>query len=49
MNALEVNNITKTFGNTKAVDEVSFSIGESVIFGLIGPSGLEKQRSPGWS
>ena len=42
MNVLEVNNITKTFGNTKAVDKVSFSIGESVIFGLIGPNGAGK-------
>jgi ABC-2 type transport system ATP-binding protein len=42
MNVLEVNNITKTFGNTKAVGEVSFSIGGSVIFGLIGPNGAGK-------
>ena len=42
MNALEVNKLSKTFGNFKAVDDVSFSIPEGVIFGLLGRNGAGK-------
>ena len=42
MYALEVRNLTKTFGSIKAVDDVSFSIPEGSIFGLIGRNGAGK-------
>lgn len=42
MNVLEVENINKSFGQFKAVQDVSFSIQEGVIFGLLGPNGAGK-------
>lgn len=42
MNVLEVDNISKRFGKLTAVDKVSFSIEEGVVFGLIGPNGAGK-------
>ena len=45
MKVLEVSKISKRFGNFKAVDDVSFSIEEGVIFGLLGPNGAGKTTS----
>ncbi len=44
MNAITLNNITKTYnkGTVLAVDDVSFSVEEGEIFGLIGPDGAGK-------
>lgn len=42
MNALEVKNLYKTFGSVKAVNDVSFSIPEGKVFGLIGRNGAGK-------
>ncbi|HDT11752.1 MAG TPA: ATP-binding cassette domain-containing protein [bacterium] len=42
MKVLEVDGINKNFGKFKAVDDVSFSIDEGVIFGLLGPNGAGK-------
>ena len=42
MNALEIKNLTKTFGHLKAVDEVSFVVPAGGIFGLIGRNGAGK-------
>lgn len=42
MYALEVKNLYKTFGNIKAVDNVSFSVPEGSVFGLIGRNGAGK-------
>lgn len=39
---LEVLNITKTYGITRAVDGVSFEIGKGEIVGLLGPNGAGK-------
>ena len=42
MNAIEVNNLSKSYGAVKALDEVSFSVGKGEVFGLIGPDGAGK-------
>lgn len=42
MLALEVRNLSKSFGSLKAVDDISFSIKEGSIFGLIGRNGAGK-------
>mgnify|MGYP001587174533 CR=1 FL=1 len=38
-NILEVDNLTKSFGNVSAVKGISFSIKEGEILGLLGPNG----------
>ncbi len=42
MNVLEVRNLSKSFGNLKAVDDVSFNVPEGSVFGLIGRNGAGK-------
>ncbi len=42
MYALEVKNLSKTFNTVKAVDNVSFSVPEGSVFGLIGRNGAGK-------
>jgi len=42
MNAIEVHNVSKSFGKVKALDEVSFTVGKGEVFGLIGPDGSGK-------
>lgn len=42
MYALEVDNLSKSFGNIKAVDNASFKVPEGSIFGLIGRNGAGK-------
>ena len=39
---IKITNISKHFGNVKAVDNVSFEIGEGEFFSLLGPSGCGK-------
>jgi len=45
MKVLEVEKICKSFGDFRAVNEVSFSMEEGVIFGLLGPNGAGKTTS----
>jgi len=45
MNAIEVTNISKTFGSLQAVHEVSFDVHPGEIFGLLGPNGAGKTTS----
>ncbi len=41
-NSVLVNDLTKSFGNFTAVDQVNFSIPKGEIFGLLGPNGAGK-------
>jgi ABC-2 type transport system ATP-binding protein len=40
--AIEVDNLTKSFGTLRAVDNLSFSVMPGEIFGLVGPDGAGK-------
>ena len=42
---LETKNLTKTFGNQKAVDSISLKIKENSIYGLLGPNGAGKSTT----
>ena len=42
MTAIEVRNLRKHFGKTKAVDGISFSVEEGEVFGFLGPNGAGK-------
>ena len=39
---IQVEKITKRYGNFTAVDQISFEVGEGKIFGLLGPNGAGK-------
>ena len=41
-NAIESSGLSKSFGTVKALDNISFSVNESEIFGFIGPDGAGK-------
>ena len=40
--SIELKNISKSYGNLKAVDDISFDVKEGELFGLIGPDGAGK-------
>jgi ABC-2 type transport system ATP-binding protein len=42
MDAIEVQNLTKRFGDFTAVDAISFSVARGEVFGLLGPNGAGK-------
>jgi ABC-2 type transport system ATP-binding protein len=42
MPAIEVDRVTKTFGDTAAVDDVSLTVPEGAVYGFIGPNGSGK-------
>lgn len=42
MQAIEVSHISKSYGKVRALDDVSFSVGQGEVFGLIGPDGAGK-------
>jgi ABC-type Mn2+/Zn2+ transport system ATPase subunit len=39
---IEVQNLHKTYGDTVAVDDVSFTVQDGEIFGILGPNGAGK-------
>ena len=45
MKAIEVDSLTKKFGDFKAVDNISFQIEEGEIFGFLGPNGAGKSTT----
>ncbi|QMS85208.1 ABC transporter ATP-binding protein [Candidatus Xianfuyuplasma coldseepsis] len=42
MSVIELKNVTKTFGDVVAMDEVSFTVEEGTVYGFIGPNGAGK-------
>ena len=42
MNAIETNQLTRTFGSLAAVDELTLAIPEGTVFGFLGPNGAGK-------
>ena len=45
MEAIEVDSLTKEFGDFKAVDNISFKVEEGEIFGFLGPNGAGKSTT----
>jgi ABC-2 type transport system ATP-binding protein len=45
MAAIEVSGLTKTFGDVKAVDDLSFSVDPGTITGFVGPNGAGKSTT----
>jgi len=41
-NMIEVRNLTKTFGDVHAVDDISFDVARGEIFAFLGPNGAGK-------
>jgi len=44
-NAIEIKNLTKKFGDFKAVDDLSLTVEEGEIFGFLGPNGAGKSTT----
>jgi len=45
LEAIEVDSLTKKFGNFKAIDNISFKVEEGEIFGFLGPNGAGKSTT----
>jgi len=45
MNIIEVKNLTKDFGDIKAVDDISFSVKKGEVFAFLGPNGAGKSTT----
>lgn len=45
MNAIEIKNLTKCYGEHRGIENVSFSVEEGEIFGFIGPNGAGKSTT----
>ncbi|WP_071394360.1 ABC transporter ATP-binding protein [Bacillus tuaregi] len=45
MNVIEINHLTKTYGKSRGITDVSFTVEEGEIFGFIGPNGAGKSTT----
>ena len=45
MNAIEIRNLTKTYGEARGITDISFNVEEGEIFGFIGPNGAGKSTT----
>ncbi|SEN25713.1 ABC-2 type transport system ATP-binding protein [Mesobacillus persicus] len=45
MNVIEINRLTKMYGKSRGITDVSFSVEEGEIFGFIGPNGAGKSTT----
>ncbi|ODA39498.1 ABC transporter ATP-binding protein [Desulfosporosinus sp. BG] len=45
MNVIEINNLTKYYGNERGIIDVNFNVQEKEIFGFIGPNGAGKSTT----
>lgn len=45
MNVINIDNLTKTYGNARGITNVSFHVEEGEIFGFIGPNGAGKSTT----
>ncbi len=42
MSAIQIKNLSKSYGNTVALNNISFAVEEGLVFGLLGPNGAGK-------
>ncbi|MED4227016.1 ABC transporter ATP-binding protein [Neobacillus cucumis] len=45
MNVIEINNLTKTYGKSRGITDISFHVEQGEIFGFIGPNGAGKSTT----
>ncbi|MEH7074525.1 ABC transporter ATP-binding protein [Neobacillus drentensis] len=45
MNVIEINNLTKNYGKSRGITDISFHVEEGEIFGFIGPNGAGKSTT----
>jgi ABC-2 type transport system ATP-binding protein len=45
MNVIDINNLTKTYGKSRGITDISFHVEEGEIFGFIGPNGAGKSTT----
>lgn len=45
MNVIEINHLTKTYGKSRGITDISFNVEEGEIFGFIGPNGAGKSTT----
>jgi len=45
MNVIEINHLTKTYGKSRGITDISFHVEEGEIFGFIGPNGAGKSTT----